>query len=184
MTSDNDSFDAESPCTEKIREMLGAWLQAHLVFHALQFSRMTCVEYEQSMGQAWETADFMRHYVAHMMIDGDSDASKLKRIQRFLHLQSGEPEPPYRVQFQGPAIYRDITVRIEAIRDLDFADVHGITEFTDFDVIRVDGRKWTQRAADALVKEIIADLEFDGSQAHLKMQVAGNVLSVQATIQD
>lgn len=131
-----------------------------------------------------EQIQFMEEYVDMMMRNGNS-RDNLKRIGRFLDMQtSGENDSLMEIRFIG-GIPEEVEVVIETLRDVDVADVHALTEFKTMIVPRtVNGEQWRKKEAAEFLDELREDLESDYSTVRLRHKIVKGALKVRFTLED
>lgn len=109
---------------------------------------------------------FIGKYLAFMLLDGN-DQNNLKRIKRFLSMQSAQNyKKRLEIHFLGDSPV-EVYVFVDSLNDIDIADTHSITYFDTMLAFREDNKKWTAKSAKTFVETVRNDLEFDGCQALL-----------------
>jgi len=103
--------------------------------------------------------EFIMFYLRHMILDGNSEEN-LGRIKKFLSLQKADSKGKLEIHFMGGSPL-EIIVHVNKIKEIDFADTHGIINFDSICVFRKD-KRWTQKSADECYEAIKDDFEFDG----------------------
>ena len=72
---------------------------------------------------------------------------------------------------------------VYCIGDIDLEDVHSITDFETMHIYREGGKRWTKRTVEEAVKEVRADLAYDGDEVDLEYSYDRNLLHVDCSIQ-
>lgn len=125
--------------------------------------------------------EFVRLYLGHMQLNGTT-RENLERIKRFLSLQRAlEEGKDMRIYFIGESPF-EVFVTVENLRDIDIADVYGITEFEIMNVFKGKNRRWTPKSAKSFIDAVKEDLSFDGLEADLDYTFKKNNMNVECSI--
>lgn len=131
-----------------------------------------------------EQIEFVGKYLGFIMIDGPASLNTVERVRRFLSLQTPAPEDHMmEIHFVGGAPIEAI-VCVESLNDVDVADVHGLIDFDMMFVYKAGRKRWSNKSAEAFIKELKDDLECDGSRADLKYSFNGSQLVIECTIEE
>jgi len=127
--------------------------------------------------------DFIRRYIASVMLDGDTDEN-LSRIRKFLsyqHLDENNlPEgrvPALTLVFWGGNIGNVVSVNIEELNEFDFADSWADIEFDILCIRDNKLSKWGQERIDRSLENVKDDFEFDGYEMDIRLINEGHVNS-------
>lgn len=125
--------------------------------------------------------DFMRLYVSHMLLDGTT-AQNARRIKRFLSMQKVVNDgTKMELRFIGGSPV-EVFVLVEKIRDVDIADIYGITEFQKIYVFKGKNKRWTNKSANEFIEALKRDVEFDYLLAEVDYEFLKNELNITCSI--
>ena len=126
--------------------------------------------------------EFIGNYLGFIMIDGPASLNTVERVGRFLSLQTpASVDHMMEIHFVGGAPIEAI-VCVESLNDIDVADVHGLIDFDMMFVYKSGRKRWSNKSAEAFIKELEDDLEYDGSRADLKYSFNGSQLVIDCGI--
>ena len=168
--------DSDGPSNAALEEFCR---EVYLKWRTAYRERMTDDRDYDLIGEDQEA--FLLAYLGCMMLNAETQAGR-DRIVRFFELQTGcQGVARYEVDFLG-SVYAESRVFINEKRDVDIADVFGVTDFDMVSIDRCDGAAFGNGEAEALVAAIRNDLEFDGYSAQIKTEVWENHLGLECTI--
>jgi hypothetical protein len=120
--------------------------------------------------------DFIKYHVALMTFPGPT-IENLDRIEQFLSMQhlvdeyfpEGE-SPPITITFWGgsPVCAR---VHAQELSDIDFEDSYADLYFSTICISDRDCKKWTLGRIGEVIQEIKQDMEFDGDEVELELEL-------------
>ena len=163
----------ENEVNRRIRQLLteyskGCWEEAELDF-----------DEEAGQREAEAQIAYLSLYLGHMMFPNHNLSAMLRRIERFMKLQTGRHRrAKLEMRFFSPIHPGGAWVIVRTIKDVDFADTYGLTGFDHVTAKRLDGSRWTRREARRFVKDARWDMEFDGFDMGFDFRIEGDRLCV------
>ena len=130
-----------------------------------------------------EQMEFIRLYLGHMMLSGDSNAH-LEEIEHFLSMQGAintNDRMEFRFLLGNPP---EVFVYVDNLIDIDMADTYGLTGFQTMHIYNAREKKWTQRAIKKLLREIKEDFEFDGYEPQFDCWHSGPFFEIKCRIKE
>jgi len=121
--------------------------------------------------------EFIRLYLAHMMIDGDTKHD-LEIIRHFLSMQ-GAKKDDKRMQIRfilgsTPEVY----VYVDSLNEIDLADTYGITGFKTMHVYNANKKRWTLKTIRKFIKDVKDDFRFDGYEPKIDFKYKSYLLAI------
>ena len=147
----------EADTTGRIRQLLAEYSKACREDAELDFDE------EAGKREAEAQIAYMTLYLGHMMTPGQVPSQMMRRIERFMKLQTGRHRrAKLEIRFFSPIHPGGAWVIVRTIKDVDFADTYGLTGFDHVTAKRLDDSRWTKREARQFVKDATWDMDFDG----------------------
>ena len=162
---------------EWVERFLIEWEQEDRYSPAFLYSNDEDLEYLKK-----EQIEFIRIYLGHMMLDGNT-RQNLLRIKYFLSIQgAGKKDADLTIKFlSGNPV--EVYLYANDLDEIDVADVFGTVEFKTMQVYLHNGQIWTQKLAAQFIEAVREDLEFDGLEADLHYEFRDNLLEIKCKIQ-
>lgn len=163
------------PTAAKPRSRAGALPTSEAAFRPWAISQLRRMEKATRPGdelEAQERKTFLQHWFGTLMLEGPSVGHRVSVIRRLVEMQMPASRTArYELCFHGAVYKTTPSLRVEKLGDIDFADLHGITELDTLEVYRLDASPWGRGEAEAVLQHIRADMDADGAGTNLHADV-------------